>query len=114
MNKNIKRTRYIERDLLKSSIDTSLALNDDLHTYRPNPYHYFVVFKKVLGVRQCVVELLICREKSNNNNFFNLFPFPSKHKPFVKTFIQRRPNVIDVSLPLYRCYKNVLCLLGFS
>ena len=28
------------------------------------------------------------------------------------TFIQRRPNVEDAAPTLYKCYKNVLCLLG--
>ena len=28
------------------------------------------------------------------------------------TFVQRRPNVFDVSPILYKCYTNVLCLLG--
>ena len=28
------------------------------------------------------------------------------------TFIQRRPNVFDVGPTLYKCYTNVLCLLG--
>ena len=28
------------------------------------------------------------------------------------TFIQRRPNVFDVGQTLYKCYTNVLCLLG--
>ena len=27
-------------------------------------------------------------------------------------FIQRRPNVVDVGPTLYKCYTNVLCLLG--
>ena len=29
------------------------------------------------------------------------------------TFVQRRPNVFDVSPTLYKCYTNDLCLLGF-
>ena len=33
---------------------------------------------------------------------------PSKHK----TFVQRRPNVFDVDPTLYKCYTNVLRLLG--
>ena len=28
------------------------------------------------------------------------------------TFVQRRPNVFDVGPALYKCYTNVLCLLG--
>ena len=28
------------------------------------------------------------------------------------TFVQRRPNVEDVGPTLYKCYANVLCLLG--
>ena len=28
------------------------------------------------------------------------------------TFVQRRPNVFDVGATLYKCYTNVLCLLG--
>ena len=28
------------------------------------------------------------------------------------TFVQRRPNVFDVVLTLYKCHTNVLCLLG--
>ena len=30
------------------------------------------------------------------------------------TFIQRRPNVFDVGPTLYKCYTNLLCLLGCS
>ena len=30
------------------------------------------------------------------------------------TFVQRRPNVFDVGPTLYKCYTNVLCLLGLS
>ena len=30
------------------------------------------------------------------------------------TFIQRRPNVFDVVPALYKCYANVLCLLGLE
>ena len=29
-----------------------------------------------------------------------------------RTFVQRRPNVFDVGPTLYKCYTNVLCLLG--
>ena len=29
------------------------------------------------------------------------------------TFIQRRPNVFHVGPTLYKCYTNVLCLLGW-
>ena len=28
------------------------------------------------------------------------------------TFVKRRPNVFDVVPTLYKCYANVLCLLG--
>ena len=28
------------------------------------------------------------------------------------TFVQRRHNVFEVGPTLYKCYKNVLCLLG--
>ena len=28
------------------------------------------------------------------------------------TFVQRRPHVFDVGPALYKCYTNVLCLLG--
>ena len=37
---------------------------------------------------------------------------PSKHKSICITFVQRRPNVFDVGPTLYRCYINVLYLLG--
>ena len=30
------------------------------------------------------------------------------------TFVQRRPNVFDVGPTLYKCYTDVLCLLGFT
>ena len=39
-------------------------------------------------------------------------------RPFVKgnasciTFVQRQPNVFDVGPTLYKCYTNILCLLG--
>ena len=31
---------------------------------------------------------------------------------FFITFVQRRPNAFDSGPTLYKCYKNVLCLLG--
>ena len=36
---------------------------------------------------------------------------PANTKHFI-TFVQRRPTVFDVGPSLYKCYKNVLCLLG--
>ena len=39
----------------------------------------------------------------------DLFPANTKH---CITFIQRRPNVEDVVPTLYKCYTNVLCLMG--
>ena len=30
------------------------------------------------------------------------------------TFVQRRHNVFDVGSTLYKCYTNILCLLGWS
>ena len=45
-------------------------------------------------------------------------PAPSSGHPTQQTqnifitFIQRRPNVSDVGPTFYKCYKNVLCLLG--
>ena len=30
------------------------------------------------------------------------------------TFVERRPNVFDVGSTLYKCYTNVLCLLGMN
>ena len=36
---------------------------------------------------------------------------PSKHNICI-TFVQRRPNVEDVGPTLYKCYTNVMCLLG--
>ena len=29
------------------------------------------------------------------------------------TFVQRRPNVFGVGVALYKCYINILCLLGY-
>ena len=37
--------------------------------------------------------------------------YPANANFFI-TCIQRRPNVFDVGPTLYKCYKNVLCLLG--
>ena len=37
---------------------------------------------------------------------------PSKHKSFALTFIQSWTNVEDFKPALYKCYDNVLCLLG--
>ena len=33
---------------------------------------------------------------------------------FCITFVQRRPNVFDVGPTLYKCYTNVVCLLGMA
>ena len=30
------------------------------------------------------------------------------------TFVQRRPNVFNVGPAFYKCYTNVLCLLGLN
>ena len=37
------------------------------------------------------------------------YPVNTKH---LYDFMQRRPNVEDVGPTLYKCYTNVLCLLG--
>ena len=37
---------------------------------------------------------------------------PRETQHFCITFVQRRPNVFDVVPALYKCYTNVLCLLG--
>ena len=47
---------------------------------------------------------------------FNVWPtvcetFQQTHSICI-TFVQRRPNVFDVGPTLYKCYTNVLCLLG--
>ena len=39
---------------------------------------------------------------------------PRKHKTFCIAFVQCWTNVEDVVSTLYKCYKKVLCLLGFS
>ena len=39
--------------------------------------------------------------------------FPVTQNIFI-TFIQRRPNVFDFGAALYKCYINVLCLLGYA
>ena len=38
--------------------------------------------------------------------------YPQQTQNICKTFVQRRPNVFDVGPTLYKCYTNVLCLLG--
>ena len=38
---------------------------------------------------------------------------PSKQNICI-TFVQRRPNVFDVGPALFKCYTNVLCLLGID
>ena len=37
---------------------------------------------------------------------------PQQTQNICITFVQRRPNVFDVGPTLYKCYANVLCLLG--
>ena len=37
---------------------------------------------------------------------------PQQTQNICITFVQRRPNVFDVGSTLYKCYTNVLCLLG--
>ena len=44
-------------------------------------------------------------------NRINAADNPANTK-YLKTFVQRRPNVFDVGPTLYKCYTNVLCLLG--
>ena len=39
--------------------------------------------------------------------------FPSNRNICI-TFVQRRSNVFDVGTTLYKCYTNVLCLLGWT
>ena len=40
-------------------------------------------------------------------------PANTKHA-CVQHCVQRRPNVFDVGPTLYKCYTNILCLLGFD
>ena len=37
---------------------------------------------------------------------------PEQTQNICITLVQRRPNVFDVGPALYKCYTNVLCLLG--
>ena len=37
---------------------------------------------------------------------------PGKYTNICLTFVQRRPNVFDIGPTLYKCYTNVLCVLG--
>ena len=47
-------------------------------------------------------------------NIFNWVKITSQQTPNICiTFVQRRPNVFDVGPTLYKCNKNVLCLLGY-
>ena len=57
-----------------------------------------------------------CRDAANisaNNNVFIISVGDSQQTQNICiTFVQRRPNVFDVGPTLYKCYTNVLCLLG--
>ena len=46
----------------------------------------------------------------SSKTIFRYFSVNTKH--LYIPFIQRRPNVLDVSPTLYKCYTDVLCLLG--
>ena len=49
--------------------------------------------------------------RTNENKMLNILP--SKHRRYVCiAFIQCWPNIEDIVPTLYRCYTNVLCLLG--
>ena len=39
---------------------------------------------------------------------------PQQTQNICITFVQRRPNVFDVGPTLYKCYTNVLRLLGYQ
>ena len=47
-------------------------------------------------------------------NFKNEICLQQQTQNFCITFIQRRSNVFDVGPTLYKCYTNVLCLLGYG
>ena len=45
---------------------------------------------------------------------FNLYEAIPANTDICITFVQCRPIVFDVGPTLYKCYTNVLCLLGYS
>ena len=44
----------------------------------------------------------------------NIDQFPSNTKQFCITFIHCRTNVEDVGPTLFKCYTNVVCLIGYA
>ena len=48
-----------------------------------------------------------------NTFFYMLCPTAQQTQNICIPFVQRRPNVFDVGPTLYKCYTNVLCLLGY-
>ena len=49
---------------------------------------------------------------ARSNNYMMIEPTAQQTQTICITFTQCRPNVEDVGPTLYKCYTNVLCLLG--
>ena len=52
--------------------------------------------------------------KGNVNDISHVRNYSQQTQNICITFIERRPNVFDVGLTLYKCYTNILCLLGWT
>ena len=57
-------------------------------------------------------ELLVNNDRGNKLS--TRFKMLGSKQIICITFIQRRPNVFDAGPTLYKCYTNVLCLLGYD
>ena len=64
-------------------------------------------FNKCLGIHKVCLGFNRIHRNVDKNYFKK-----SKNSCICITFLQRRPNVFDVGPTLYKCYTNVLCLLG--
>ena len=95
--------------------------------YLSNTHHYLLSSDKFYLLFSCVYICILLLWKKNGFSLVGFLIFvpaaghsraqniyhrrPIKHKKCI-TVVQRLPNVFVVGPTLYKCYTNVLCLLG--
>ena len=92
------RTSFADSD---PALKQHCTINMDSRLHSTNKLTIAITFKQDTSIQCC----------------FNVGPasqtvIPQQTQNICITFIQRRLNVLDVGTTLYKCYTNVLCLLG--
>ena len=70
-------------------------------SFHNKKYVNFVSIPCLTAIQVAVTAFMLCRAVSKQTQDICI------------TFVQRCPNVFDVGPTLYKCYTNVLCLLGW-